>query len=460
MLKRKVDSLLNYWKNNRNQAIIITGARQIGKTYSIEKFLNENFDNYIEINFAMRTNLIDLFAAIPESNNVLLLLSAIEGEKLVPHKTAIFFDEIQLLYRRREELKRQGLLDPNSQDLLTAVKSLVLDGRYRFIFSGSLLGVSIKDVVLNPTGYLDRYQMYPLDFEEFLWAKGVGDEAIIYLKNCFDRKEEVDNSINKIFLDYYREYLLIGGMPEAVSSYISDSNLYNVEVVQKQIIENYHIDITTYVDDDEKKIRLREIYDAIPAELNNRNKRFISSHVLERNYLKKNSIEDEFLWLRYAGVAIPVYNVTEAVIPLVLASERKTLKLFYNDIGLLCASLLSTGIRERILMKDLNINFGAPVENAVAQELYAHGFNDKLFYYNSKKHGEVDFIIEYENTILPIEVKSGETNQTNTYNHNVLNNLIKLYDIKNAYVFGDCNIKKETDVIYQFPIYMISFIKR
>lgn len=460
MLKRKVDDYLNEWYKNRNQALLITGARQIGKTYSIEKFIDNNYDNYIKINFAIRTDLIDLFASIPESNSVLVLLSAIEGEKLIPHKTIIFFDEIQLLYQRREELKRKGLLNPNSQDIITASKALVIDGRYRFIFSGSLLGVLIKDVVLNPTGYLDRYQMYPLDFEEFLWAKGVGKDAIDYLKNCFERKEKVDDMINQLFLDYFREYLLIGGMPEAVSSYVESKNLYTVEMSQKQVIENYHIDITTYIDDDEKKIRVRDIYDAIPSELNNRNKRFMSSHVLDRNYIKRNKIDDEFLWLKYAGVTIPVYNVTEPIIPLILASERKTMKLFYNDIGLLCASLLSTGIREKLLLKDLNINFGAPVENFVAQELYAHGFNDKLFYYNSKKHGEVDFIIEYENKVLPIEIKSGETNQQNIYNHNALNNLLKLYDLEEAYVFGKTNYKKENDKIHQFPIYMISFISK
>ena len=166
--------------------------------------------------------------------------------------------------------------------------------------------------------------MYPLDFEEFLWAKGVGKDAIDYLKNCFERKEKVDDMINQLFLDYFREYLLIGGMPEAVSSYVESKNLYTVEMSQKQVIENYHIDITTYIDDDEKKIRVRDIYDAIPSELNNRNKRFMSSHVLDRNYIKRNKIDDEFLWLKYAGVAIPVYNVTEPIIPLILAMTSST----------------------------------------------------------------------------------------------------------------------------------------
>ena len=186
----------------------------------------------------------------------------------------------------------------------------------------------------------------------------------------------------------------------------------------------------------------------------------MSTHVVDINYLKRNSLDDEFLWLTNAGVAIPTYNVTEAILPLHLASERKTMKLFMSDIGLLDSQLLSTGIRQKIIDNEKVINYGAPYENVVAQELVAHGFDEELFYYNSKKHGEVDFIVEYNNDVLPIEIKSGKADDSKLYNHSALNNLIDIYKINESYVFGDGNFIKENENIYQFPIYMIDFLRK
>ena len=462
MLKRKIDNYLTQWKNNRKNALIVYGARQIGKSYSIRKFIRnkENFDKYIEINFAERTNLIDTFATIEDSNQLLVRLSAIEGQKMVPYKTIIFFDEIQLIYTRRKELKENGTLSPKTQDILTAMKALVEDGRYRFILSGSLLGILINDVVLNPTGYVDEYKMYPLDFEEFLWAKNVGQESIEYVKNCFINKEVVDEEINSLFHAYFKEYVLLGGMPEAVKIFKETLNLHLVDVAQQNIIKYYNKDITTYISDEGKRLRVREIFKAIPSELNSRNKRYMSTHVVDINYLKRNSLDDEFLWLTNAGVAIPTYNVTEAILPLHLASERKTMKLFMSDIGLLDSQLLSTGIRQKIIDNEKVINYGAPYENVVAQELVAHGFDEELFYYNSKKHGEVDFIVEYNNDVLPIEIKSGKADDSKLYNHSALNNLIDIYKMNESYVFGDGNFIKENENIYQFPIYMIDFLRK
>lgn len=459
MLKRKIENVLDFWKKNRKQALLITGARQIGKTYSISTYINKNFENVIEINFAIRTDLIDTFVELDNSKQLLLRLSLFEGSKMKPGKTVIFFDEIQLLYQRRDELKKQGKLSPSSQDLLTAIKSAVLDNEYRFILSGSLLGVCVKDVVLNPVGYLDVYTMYPLDFEEFLWAKGVGETAINHVKEAFIKKEKVDSAIHTSFMKLFDEYALIGGMPEVLNNYIKNQNLHTVQIIQQQIINAYAHDITTYIGDDSQKLRIREIYNAIPSELNSKNKRFISSHVFNKQYLKNNKVEDEFLWLTSAGIAIPTYNIVEASLPLSLSSERKTLKLFMNDIGLLDSMMFSTGVRQKILNKEMNINFGAPFENIAAQELVAHGFDKKLYYYNSKKHGEVDFIVEYNNKVLPIEIKSGKPNEMNIYNHSALNNLIKKFSIEEAYVFGETNVVKENDVIYTLPIYMISFIE-
>lgn len=458
MLNRKIEKYFDAWLKQRNTALLIKGARQVGKTYSINKFIDSNFKHKIVIDFAQRMDLVDAFAQIKNYEQVLIRLSAIDGPNLVPKETVIFFDEIQVLYKRREELAKKNMLDETSQDLITAIKPLVIEGSYRYILSGSLLGVTLNNVVLNPTGYLDIKQMYPLDFEEYLLAKRVGENVIDYLRKCFLEKESVDEEIHKIILNHFKEYVLIGGMPQAVSDFINTKNVFTVEQTQTQIIDQYTIDITKYIDEEVKKLRVREIYKAIPSELNSKNKRFMSSHILTKSELNRLNLIDEYLWLTNAGIAIPVFNVSAIESPLAISVERKTLKLFINDIGLLDTMLLATGIRERILNNDKVINYGAPYENVCAQELLAHGFNEKLYYYNSKKHGEIDFVIEYNNEVLPIEIKSGKADEANVYNHSALNNALRIYDIKEAYVFGETNYFKENDRIHQFPIYMISFI--
>ncbi len=459
MLKRKIDQTLINWKNNRKTALLITGARQIGKTYSIEQFIKNNFKHYIEVNFANKPDLIDSFVKIKSPNDLLIRLSLIDGKNLIENETIIFFDEIQLLYKRRNELLKKST-ELEYVDILTIMKQLSIEGKYRFILSGSLLGTTINNVVLNPLGYMDVVKMYPLDFEEYLWSKGVGNTAIDYIKTCFENLTPVDESINKQFLDYFREYVLIGGLPEVVESFKEKINIKFVNDIQKQIRNNYLNDITTYVENPIKKLKINDLYKAIPSELNSKNKRYISSHVLDHKYLRKENIDDDFLWLTNACVAIPTYNISEPVLPLELSSQRKTLKLFMNDVGLLNSCLLDTGIREKLLNNEKEINFGAPYENVCAQELYAHGFDERLYYYNSKKHGEVDFLIEYQNDVLPIEIKSGKPNQMMVYNHTALNNLMNIYKIPKAYLFGESNVVQEKNNIIQLPIYMIMFIKR
>ena len=460
MLKRKIEEKLDFWFKNRKQALLVTGARQIGKSYSIEHFIKKHFDSVIEIDFSKRTDLIDAFALLNNSNDLLLRLSLVAGDKMVPNKTVVFLDEIQLVYRRRDELKRDGKLSTLSQDIISAMKSIVQQGEYRFILSGSLLGATIKDINLNPTGYLDEIKMYPLDFEEYLWAKGVGNLVITHIKDCFENKTPVDEEVNKMLLKLFREYVIVGGMPEAVETIVDTNNLYHVQEAQSQIVNRYKQDITTYVDDDLLKLRIRDVFNAIPGQLSNKNMRYISSQVLNKQYLKHNKIEDEFLWLKAAGVAIPTYHVNEPVIPLMLSVERKTLKLFANDVGLLMSQLIDTGIREKLLNGEKEINYGSPYENVVAQELVAHGFDEELYYYNSKSHGEVDFLITLNNEIVPIEIKSGKSKADQTYDHNALNQLLKIHKYSVAYVFGETNLFKENDTIYQLPIYMIDLIKK
>ena len=459
MLKRKVESKLQEWKKGK-KALLIYGARQVGKTFIIDKFTNEEFKYVVKIDFSERDDLVDSFAMLKKSDDILTILYAYFGQQMVENQTVVFFDEIQIVYKRREELKQQGIIYSNSQDIITAMKHLSMDGRYRFILSGSLLGVVLNNITLYPLGYMEEIQMFPLDFEEYLWARGTGTQSIDYLRNCFENKLEVDDNINKTFLGFFREYVLVGGMPEAVASFVSNNNLYEVQKIHENITNKYIVDITNYASEYEKKLMIKEVYRAIPSELNAKNKRFMHSHITQNNKKLNEGFLEEYLWLTNAGVAIPVYNVTIPEIPLTLSSERKTLKIFLNDTGLLCSQMLEPEGRISLLFNEKEINYGAPYENAVAKELDAHGFFEKLFYYNSKKHGEVDFLLEYKGDILPIEIKSGKPNEMNIYNHTALNNVIKLYDIQNAYVLGACNVCKETEVITQFPVYMIMFLSR
>ena len=457
-MRRKIDDKLEYWLKNRSTALLIKGARQVGKSYSIINFIKNHLSSFIIIDFSKNNELLESLARINSSQELLLRLSSTYGRKLIKKDTIIFLDEIQLLYIKRQELIENKIISSTSQDLLTAMKDLVQKGDYRFILSGSLLGVTLNNIVLYPMGYMDVMTMYPMDFEEYLWAKGIDEDTIAYLKKCFINKEKVDELVKAMFLKYFREYVIIGGMPEVVKNFIKEQNLYLVNLVQNQIIGYYKMDVTRYISDLEKRMRVMNIYDAISGEINAKNKKFVSSHIIDKNYLTHNNLIDEYLWLYYAGIAIPIYNVDEPVSPLSISANHKTLKLFVNDIGLLNAMLLTTGIREKLLNGEKEINFGAPYENAVAQELIAHGYVEKTFYYSSKKQGEVDFILQDRFNVLPIEVKSGKPNAHNTYNHAALNNIISLYDYNSAYVFGEGNIQKESEIITSFPIYMIMFI--
>lgn len=459
-LKRKIDKYLLDWKTTRNSALLVTGARQVGKSFAVDRFGEKNFPNFVKIDFSERTDLLDSLLYAKSSEDLMFRLSVTEGRRLVKGKTLIFFDEIQLLYKKREEMIHKGELEGTSPDLLTLMKKLVADGDYRFILSGSLLGVSLKNILLSPVGSLDTYTMYPLDFEEFLINKGVSDEAISYEKDCFLKESEADKSIDRVFSDAFREYILVGGMPAAAKSYFVNGNLHQIDLALREIYRIYLKDVTSYIDDDADRLRISELYRAIPSELNAKNKRFVASHVIDRKRLRKADLSEDYLWLTNAGLSIPVYNVDEPSIPFYVSANRKSLKLFYNDVGMLNSALFSAGTREKILRREKNVNFGAPYENLAAQELLAHGFGEVLYYFNSKKHGEVDFLIEKDGEAVPIEIKSGKPEQMSSYNHSALNNLIKTYDIRKAYVFGECSFKKESEVIVQMPIHNIAFLEK
>ncbi len=434
MIRRKIEKELEHFYNsNDRRALLITGARQVGKTYIIRNFGNTHYENMIEINFLENKRARSLFENATSSEDILLRLSAIADKPMIPGKTLIFLDEVQVC-----------------KEIITAIKFLVEDGSYRYILSGSLLGIELKDIRSVPVGYMDIVDMYPMDFEEFAVANGVSESIISYLRKSFDERTPVDDIVHKKMMSLFNLYLIVGGMPAVVNKYLESNNLQEVVREQKSIINLYRMDISQY--DYEHKLYLEEIFDLIPSELNSKNKRFILKNLNEN--FKLSRYTNSFIWLKDAGVALPTYCASEPMVPLLLSKATNLFKLFLSDVGLL-ASMYMNDIQVKILNHEKDINFGSVYENVAAQELVAHGFD--LYYFNSEKQGEVDFLIEHNGEVLPIEIKSGKDYTKHTALLNIMNN--KDYAIKEAYVFQNDNVSVKGKIVY-YPIYMLMFVKR
>ncbi len=432
MIKRKIDSELERFFASSNKALLLTGARQIGKTYSIRCFGEANYESFIEINFIENRQYIDVLGKASDAQDLLLKLSTLTRKSFVPGKTLVFFDEVQ-----------------ECPEIVTMIKFLVEEGNYRYILSGSLLGVYLNDLRSAPVGYMDIKEMYPMDLEEFALAVGIPQKVIDVIEENYRNRTSVDEFLHKKLMEVFRLYLVVGGMPAAVKKYLDTNNLQLVVAEQQSIVRLYHQDISKY--DKNNKLYIAEIFDRIPAELNAKNKRFILKNLNEN--IKFSRYENSFLWLRDAGVALPTYNVEEPTVPLLLSSTRNLFKLFLSDIGLL-ASMYADGIQMALLSGETNINFGAVYENVVAQELHAHGF--PLYYYNSKRQGELDFVVERKGTALPIEVKSGKDYERHRALANVM--MTSAYGIGEAYVLCNDNLMVKGNITY-LPMYMMMFIK-
>ncbi len=433
MIARSIEPRIKeHFRSSRN-ALFLTGARQVGKTSVVHKFAAENGYKLVEFNFLLRPESARLFQNLNDVSELLLRISATADSELEQHKTIIFFDEIQ-----------------EFPDAVTWIKALVLDGRYRYVVSGSLLGVEMRDIRSVPVGFMTEMKMFPLDFEEFVKALGVRENVLAAVRKSWVDRTPLDGFIHDRMMRYFNLYLLVGGMPAAVQQYIDTNDLQKVIAVQKSIISMYQRDISRY--NKGERFLINEIFDLIPSELNAKNKRFILKSLNQNaKFIRR---ENDFLWLRNADMALPAYNVEEPRVPLKLNEQRNLFKLFQNDVGLLAAQY-SNGIQLQILQGDVNINFGAIYENVVAQELHAHGWN--LYYFNSKKQGEVDFLLEEGSEILPLEVKSGKDYSI----HHALNNILGNgeYAIRNAYVLCNDNVKTVGSITY-LPIYMVMFIQR
>lgn len=433
MLKRKAYDKLTEWKAQKSKkALCIIGARQIGKTTLIRAFGQENYENFVEINFVTDESAAEIFSGSLDANTIITNMTAYLRRPMEPGKTLVLFDEVQKCPAVR-----------------TAIKFLVEDGRFDYIESGSLLGVKHREVMSYPVGFEEIYRMYPMDFEEYLLANGVQTSTIEYLQKCFLDKAPVSQSVHNTMNKMFYSYIVVGGMPQVVQTYVDTHDIGRVIENQQDILEQYRLDIAQYAEGNDK-IKIKAIFDSIPAQLNDKNRRFYVN-TLKTN-ARLNRYDNSFKWLDDAGVALPCYNVNEPQPPLTLNKKHSLFKLFMNDTGLLCAACMDN-IQLDILNGKLEINMGSILENLIAQQLKAGGFN--LYYFDSAKYGEVDFVVQNGMHADLIEVKSGSANKK----HRALDNILSVSEWRfgSSYVLCRDNIQQEDGITY-LPWYLGMFL--
>ena len=442
MLKRKIESYLeDYLKSDSNKMLILAGARQIGKSYIIRHVGKKLFPNYVEINMAEDSYGQRNFSNAKTLDDFYLNLSIVAGNKLKnKHNTLVFIDEIQTY-----------------DHLLTMVKFLKQDDRYTYIASGSLLGITLKETPSLPIGSVIIKNMYPLDFEEFLWANGVGEDAIATIESKIDQRESLSESLHTKMMDLFKKYLLVGGMPDAVNSFVSKKNIVEVREIQQEIHHLYRLDAARYEQENQRKLKIQRIFEMIPSNLENKKKRVMAAKIEGKKDARMGDYSDEFEYLISAGIALQVQAVSKPSYPIIENSGKNLLKLYLNDVGIFTGILYQNQI-QAIMNNIGSVNLGSVYEAVVAQELAAHGF--RLCYYDNKKMGEVDFLIDDTDnlSVTPIEVKSGK----DYYVHSALSNIIKVkeYNIKQAFVLNnDREIRIKSGITY-LPIYSVMFLKK
>ncbi len=434
MLKRDVELKINNWLENDDRALLVYGVRQCGKTYIIRKCLENSKYDFVEFNLVNDREVLGILRDTSNLDELFLKLSLYSNKKMTPYKTVIFFDEIQ-----------------EYKEILTKVKFFADHKKYKVVLSGSLLGVELNNISSAPVGYLNSIKMYPLSFKEFLQVFNVSEQIIDILKKAYDKRQAVDETIHKRMMSLFNLYLIIGGMPSAVAKYQESQNIDDIMSIHNEIIKTYKIDFTKYENDD-KKLIISNIYDLIPSEINDCNKRFNIADIDKK--LRYERISDSFIWLYKSGVCLPTFNVTDIKSPLKINEKHSLMKVFLSDVGML-TTIYGKGCKLKLMSNDKDINKGAIYENVVAQELACKDID--LYYYNNKKLGELDFLYEDNDGIVMIEVKSGK----NYLRHCGVNKALSLYKdrISKAIVFSVDNLKQDNDVLY-LPLYMLMFLNK
>lgn len=432
MLKRKISKQLQQWRDSHSgKALLIKGARQVGKTTSIRDFAKDNYANFVEVNFEKSPVARQAFEGNLDAKTIIMNLSAMGFGPFERGETLVFFDEIQSCPKAR-----------------TAIKFLVEDGAYDYIESGSLLGINYGEISSYPMGFEHEIEMFPLDFEEFLWACGIGSNVIDNLREQFAARAAVPDFIHEQIMRRYREYLIIGGMPEVVSLFTRDPDVGKAVALQRDLAGGYRRDISKYAG--AFKNLATAVFDSIPVQLSKEDKRFVLADIEENASRRKYG--EPIQWLVDAGVALCSYNVRAFELPFPPSENLNLYKLYLHDTGILC-SMAIDGLQGRVLSGEIDINEGALTENFVAGELRRHGH--ALNYYDRKSKHELDFVYPDDGRITAVEVKSGNSYRA----HASLDNALRLFPdrIGDAIVLCKGNVESDSGTTY-LPLYMAMFL--
>lgn len=439
MLKRKIANRIEeYLRGPKNKMLIVDGARQIGKSYIIRYVGKQLYPNYIEINMEEDRNGRQLFANVRTTSDFYMAVSAIAGSRMKDaQNTLIFIDEIQAY-----------------DHLLTLVKFLMQEGRYTYIASGSQLGITLRKTQSIPGGSYESIRMYPLDFEEFLWANGVGELAIEGMRRAFDNQEALNEGMHNQMMDFLHKYLLVGGLPDAVNTFIEEQNIVKIRRIHNDIHDLYLNDAAKYETESGRKLKIQRIYSMVPSIMENRKKRVVAKDIEDKKGKRMTDYQDEFDYLSAAGITLECRAISKPSYPLCQNEGKNLLKLYLNDVGMLTAILYRNNLKA--VMEDACcINLGSVYETLVAQELTAHGMG--CYYYDNKKNGEVDYLVDDTKnlTTLPIEVKSGKDYTV----HSALDKFLSIeeYNIHQAYVLSNERRVFQSKGIIYVPIYYIMF---
>ena len=439
MLYRKIESsIYQHLVSGSDKVLVVTGARQVGKSYIIGYVARQLFKNLIEINFIEDANGPGYFKDVRTTEDFYLIMSALYGDRMGKREdTIVFLDEIQ-----------------RYPQFLTMLKFLREEGRFSYIASGSLLGVSLKSTVSVPVGSIEILKMYPLDFEEFLIANEVGKDVIDFMRKSFSDRASLPVGLHERIMDLFRRYLLVGGMPDVVNTYLATHNIMEVRKVQHSIHKLYAADASQY--DQEHKLKIKRMYEMLPSLMENQKKRVVFKEIEDRKGARATDFKDDLDYLISSGIALETTAVSNPKFPLVESMKKNLLKLYMNDVGLLTSLLYRNNVKP-ILNDEDSINLGSVYETVVAMELAAHG--NTLHYYDNKSHGEVDFLIDDFQTlsVAPIEVKSGKDYKV----HSALNRFMstKDYNIHQGYVLSNSGKVEVVGRIVYMPVYNVAFFE-
>ncbi len=440
MLHRKIEKYItSHLQSGSDKILIVDGARQIGKSYIIREVGSKLFPNFIEVNMEVDKLGERVFAEAKTVDDFYLALSTVAGDKMKEKEnTLVFIDEIQAY-----------------DHLLTLLKFLREDNKFTYIASGSLLGVTLKTTSSIPLGSIEVKHMYPLDFEEFLIANGVGQLVLDTMRKNFAARASMPTAIHNKLLDLFKKYLLVGGLPDAVNEFLATKNITTIRSIQREVHHLYGVDAARY-EEAHSRLKIQRIYGMIPSNLENKKKRVVAKDIEEKKGKRMSDYVEEFDYLISSGIALEVKAISKPSFPLIENSGKNLLKLYINDVGILTSIFFGTNIKA--VMDDVaSINLGSVYETVVAQELRAHGFN--LYYYDNKKTGEVDYLIDDMEhlSVLPLEIKSGKDYQV----HSALDKLlqVKEYNIHEAFVLSNAQQVEEKNGITYLPIYYVACLE-